>query len=34
MKHINIFGIQKTDNVQFVSVTAECTRGLYAALNG
>jgi hypothetical protein len=33
MKHINIFGIQKAENVQFVTVTAECTRGSYTALN-
>jgi hypothetical protein len=33
MKHINIFGVQNADNVQFVTVTAECTLSSYTALN-
>jgi len=34
MKHINIFGEQNTDNVQFFTVTTECTRSSYRAING
>ena len=34
MKHINIFREQNADNVQFFTVTAECTRSKYRAING